>query len=177
MDKYIVFVRGINVGGVVLKMEDFRKILSFIGFSNIQTYIQSGNAIFESKDSNKRKMEAEIAYEIKNVAGIDVGVIVLTQDELKSLTASHPLKELGDPKNLYVTLLSHEPDAADAENLLDTMNEIDTHVIKNRAVYSYYGEGYGNSKRSNNFIEKMLKVMATTRNWNTMEKLYSMINE
>jgi uncharacterized protein (DUF1697 family) len=51
------------------------------------------------------------------------------------------------------------------------MNEVDIHELRHRVVYSYYGEGYGNSKRSNNFIEKILKVSATTRNWATIRKL------
>ncbi|MGA2547925.1 MAG: DUF1697 domain-containing protein [Rectinemataceae bacterium] len=171
MAQYIALIRGINVGGVVLKMEDLRKLLEYIGFKNVATYIQSGNALFESKESNKRKMEAEIAQEIKNKIGRDIVVIVKTVEELRRIVESHPLAELGDEKNLYVTVLSHDPAASDIEILMETMNGVDRHEVANRVVYSWYGEGYGNSKRSNNFIEKILKVSATTRNWATMKKL------
>ncbi len=171
MAKYVAFVRGINVGGVVLKMEDLRAMLEYIGFSGVRTYIQSGNAVFESKEVNKRKMEAEIAQEIKNKIDRDVAVIVKTVEELRRIAESHPLAGLGDAKNLYVAILSHDPTVTDVGTLMETMNEVDRHEIANRAVYSYYGQGYGNSKRSNNFLEKILKVSCTTRNWETINKL------
>ena len=177
MSRYIAFVRGINVGGVVLKMEDLRQILGYIGFSNVETYIQSGNALFDSKQGNKRKMEAEIAQEIKNKIDRGVVVIVKSVEELRRIAASHPLEALGDPKNLYVTLLSHDPTGPDIETLMETMNEVDRHEVAHRVVYSYYGQGYGNSKRSNNFLEKILKVSATTRNWTVIQKLAQLATE
>ncbi len=174
MAKYIALIRGINVGGVVLKMEDLRQILEYIGFTRVSTYIQSGNAYFESLAVNKRKMEAEIAQEIKNKIDRDIVVIVKTFEEIGRIAAAHPLAALGDEKNLYVTILSHDPAAPDVETLMETMNEVDVHEYSNHAVYSYYGQGYGNSKRSNNFIEKILKVSATTRNWATIRKISGM---
>ena len=177
MSSYFAFLRGVNVGGVVLKMEDLRKLLEYIGFAKVRTYIQSGNAVFESAEANKRKMEAEIAYEVKALVGRDIGVLVFSTEELAAIVATHPLEALGPEDKLYVTLLAQEPEEADRENLLETMNDIDRHAMGKRVVYSYYGEGYGNSKRSNNFIEKMLKVMATTRNWNTMRTVYEMGRE
>ncbi len=171
MPRYIAFIRGINVGGVVLKMEDLRTMLEYIGFSKVSTYIQSGNAIFETKAVNKRKMEAEIGQEVRNKIDREVAVIVKTADELRRIAEEHPLAHLGDEKNLYVTLLAYDPTGPDIETLMETMNEVDRHEVANRAVYSYYGQGYGNSKRSNNFIEKILKVSATTRNWATMRRL------
>ncbi len=171
MARYLALLRGVNVGGVVLKMEDFKRILEYIGFTGVATYIQSGNALFESKEVNKRKMEAEIAQEIRNEIDREVVVIVKSAEEMRRIAESHPLAGLGDPKNLYVTILSHDPAKPDVETLMETMNEVDRHEVVGRVVYSYYGEGYGNSKRSNNFIEKILKVSATTRNWTTVRKL------
>ena len=177
MSTYVALIRGINVGGIVLKMEDLKRMLEYIGFSNVRTYIQSGNALFESGGSNKRKMEAEIAQEIKNKIDRDIVVIVKTAQEILRIAESHPLAHLGDPENLYVTVLSHDPAASDVEALMETMNEVDMHEVANRAVYTHYGKGYGTSKRSNNFIEKILKVSATTRNWATMRKLAEMGTE
>ena len=174
MGRYVALIRGINVGGVVLKMEDLRHILEYVGFSGVRTYIQSGNAVFESRESNKRKMEAEIAQEIKNKVDRDVAVIVKTVDELRRIVESHPLADLGEAKNLYVTVLAYDPTGPDVETLMETMNEVDRHEVMNRAVYSYYGKGYGTSKRSNNFIEKILKVSGTTRNWETLNRLYEL---
>jgi uncharacterized protein (DUF1697 family) len=177
MGTYIAFVRGVNVGGIALKMEDLKAMLEYIGFSKVRTYIQSGNAVFESKETNKRRMEAEIAQELKNELDRDIGVIVKSFEELRRIAESHPLAELGDSKNLYVTFLSYDPTKPDVEALMETMNEIDRHEVTNRIVYSYYGQGYGNSKRSNNFLEKMLKVVATTRNWKVVRELAAFASE
>ena len=177
MPRYVAFVRGVNVGGVVLKMEDLRKMLEYIGFTKVSTYIQSGNAIFDSKQANKRKMESEIAQEIKNKLDRDVAVIVKTVDEVRRIAGSHPLAELGDEDKLYVTILAYDPTGPDIEILKETMNDVDRHEVANRVVYSYYGNGYGNSKRSNNFIEKILKVSATTRNWSVIRKLAELATE
>lgn len=177
MARYIAFVRGVNVGGVVLKMEDLKKMLEYVGLKNVSTYIQSGNALFDSKQVNKRKMESEIAQEIKNKLDRDIAVIVKTAEEIRRIAATHPLESMGDPKNLYVTLLSYDPTGPDVETLMETMNEVDRHEVANRVVYSYYGNGYGNSKRSNNFIEKILKVSATTRNWAVIQRLAQLTTE
>jgi uncharacterized protein (DUF1697 family) len=158
-------------------MEDFKSALEYIGFTKVRTYIQSGNALFESDDDNKRRMEASIAGEIKGKAGRDIVVIVKTIPELRRIVELHPLAGLGEPGKLYVTVLSHDPAKEDVETLMETMNDVDRHEVVGRVVYSYYGEGYGNSKRSNNFIEKILKVSATTRNWETMNKLLDLAME
>jgi uncharacterized protein (DUF1697 family) len=155
-------------------MEDLRRMLVYIGFSKVRTHGQSGNAFFESGASNKRKMESEIAQEIKNKLGRDVVVIVKTIEELRRIASSHPLAGLGGEENLYVSILSHDPAAPDIETLMETMNEVDRHEVANRAVYTYYGGGYANSKRSNNFLEKILKVSATTRDWGTMRRLFEL---
>lgn len=177
MGKYIAFLRAVNVGGTVLKMEDFRKTLEYISYKKVKTYIQSGNAVFEHTESNKRRMEAEITSELKNRLNVATVVIVLTKEELQAVVESHPLVHLGDGKNLYVTLLSHESAKEDVEVLMETMNDIDKHEVKHRVVYSYYGEGYGTSRRSNNFIEKILKVSATTRNWATMKAIMDLCDK
>lgn len=177
MAKYLALLRGVNVGGVVLKMEDFRSVLEYIGFAKVRTYIQSGNALFESGEDNKRRMEAAIASELKARAGRDIVVIVKTIPELRRIVEVHPLAALGDIGKLYVTILSHEPAKEDVEALMETMNDVDRHEVEGRVVYSYYGEGYGASKRTNNFIEKILKVSATTRNWETMNKLLDLAME
>ncbi len=171
MNRYIILLRGVNVGGVSLKMEDFRAALAYIGFKDIKTYIQSGNAVADSADSTLRKMESEIEFELAAKIGRKVAAIVSPLEEFSAIAAGHPLADRGPADRLYLTLLSQVPSRGDAENLLDTMNGVDEHAIEGRAVYSYYGDGYGSSRRDNTFIEKMLKVTATTRNWNSVQAL------
>ena len=122
-------------------------------------------------------MEAEIAFELQNIAKVKTVAIVLEKEELRNVVGAHPLAYMGDEKNLYVTLLTSEPNREEIDALMETMNDVDKHEVRHKAVYSYYGNGYGTSKRTNNFLEKMLKVSATTRNWATMKKLMEMCDE
>lgn len=178
MAKYVILLRGVNVGGASLSMEDFRSALAYIGFKNARTYIQSGNAVAESPDTTIRKMESEIEYELASRMGRKVAAFVVPADEFARAAAAHPLAGEDRPDReedkLYVTVLSQSPSRGDEDNLMDTMNGVDEHLVRGRFVYSYYGEGYGKSRRDNTFIEKMLKVTATTRNWNTMRRLLAM---
>jgi uncharacterized protein (DUF1697 family) len=152
-------------------MEDLRQMMEELGFTNITTYIQSGNAIFHSNLKDTRKIEKQMNGMIREKAGIDIVVIVKTSSELEKIVSKHPLAGEGDEKKLYVTVLSGDPGDNEIAGLTKVKSDIDKHLFQNHVVYSYYGEGYGNSRMSNNFLEKTLKVRATTRNWNTMKKL------
>jgi uncharacterized protein (DUF1697 family) len=171
MQKYLALIRGINVGGVVLKMEDLRQMMEELGFINVTTYIQSGNAIFQSNLTDTGKIAKQISEMIRERAGIEAAVIVKTSSELEKIVSKHPLAGEGEEKKLYVTVLSDDPGDNEIAELTKVKSNIDKHLLQNHVVYSYYGEGYGNSRMSNNFLEKTLKVRATTRNWNTMKKL------
>jgi len=131
-------------------------------------YGPSGDAAFDAVDNSRRKMEAEIGYELRHSAGGSLGVVLMTLDELRFAAASHPLADRGPTERLFVTVLGHEPSREDLALLLETMNGVDEHEVVGSAVFSYYGAGYESSRRSNAFIEKVLKAPATTRPWSSM---------
>lgn len=154
------------VGGAAL-----RRILLYIGFRKVQVLDDGSGAAFEAEDNNRRKMEAEISFEIRHETGSTLGVILLTREELAAIAASHPLAGSGEETNLYVTVLSHEPAREDVETLLGTMNGVDEHAVAGKAIYSRYGAGYRSSRRSNEFFEKLLGIQASTRTWSDMGRL------
>jgi uncharacterized protein (DUF1697 family) len=176
MATYLSILRGINVSGQkMIKMADLKALYETLGFKNITTYIQSGNVVFESK--TKKNLAALIEQKIKNTFGFDVPVIVLTQREMQAIVEQNPfLKEKNiELDRLYVTFLAETPLAENLTKIATYDYSPEVFVIKEKAAYLYCPKGYGNTKLSNSFFENKLKVKATTRNWNTTNKLFEIL--
>ena len=172
---YISILRGINVGGKrKILMADLKKMYEGMEFERVQTYIQSGNVFFTtSKKVSKGELEQQLEKQIEKTFGYDVPVIVKTREELGRAIQINPfLKEADfEEEKLYVIFLQKKP----LEEHLNTLKEIpvsaDRFVVEEEFIFIYYAEKISNSKLTNNYFEKKLKVIATTRNWKTMVKL------
>ncbi len=174
MNTYIGLLRGINVGGhKKIKMADLKKMLNDLNFSDVQTYIQSGNIVFKTADVNKEELESKIKKEIIKTFGFDVPVLVKSREEIVSIVERNLfLKDENlEPSMLYFAMLQRMP----SDDVIQQFKEIhfDNEVFSmgNHVVYLAYKLGAGKAKCNNNFIEKKLKVSATTRNLKTMQKL------
>ncbi len=174
MNTYIGLLRGINVGGhKKIKMADLREMLNKLNFSEVQTYIQSGNIVFKTSEVNKAELESTIKKEIAKTFGFEVPVLVKSREEIVSIVEENLYikDENLEPSMLYFTLLHKMP----SDDALQQFKEIhfDNEVFSmgNHVVYLAYKLGASKAKRDNNFIEKKLKVSATTRNLRTMQKL------
>lgn len=177
MSGYVVLLRGVEPGAVPVTVEGLRKILAYIGFHDIRVQAGTGDAAFEARDNNRRKMEAEIGYELRHTFRTERGVVLLTIEEFRAMAAAHPLADRGDESKLYLTVLSHEPAREDVDLLLETMNGLDEHAVVGKAVYSYYGAGYEASRRSNEFFEKVMKIQAATRTWTAIRSLLALVQD
>jgi uncharacterized protein (DUF1697 family) len=175
MPQYLALVRGINVGGIILKMDDLKKILAGIGFTNIRTYIQSGNVLFESKERDAHALEQRSMDAILHDKHLAVTVIVKSQAQLEKIAAAHPLASKGNDKSLYVTALNATPSKKLIEEVMGMDYGADRFIIQGDVIYGCYGQGYGKSKFTNNYFESKLSVCGTTRNWNTLQKLLEMM--
>ena len=178
MKKYIALLRGINVSGhKIIKMEELRRKMESSGFQNVKTYIQSGNLIFESTATAKESVQKSIAELIKKEYGFDVGVIVLDKSDIAAAIAENPYsheKETGT-KRIYVVFLSAVPSAKNVE-LLDLQKFApDEFRVIGSNIYIRFAISASDSKFTNTYIESRLKVVSTTRNWNTTLKLQEMI--
>lgn len=176
MKTYIALLRGINVSGQkIIKMELLRKAVAELGFENISTYIQSGNIIFKSTESDAEKLGDLIAGKIKDHFSFDVPIVMVTPDYLKQVIALNPYQNrtLSDPAQPYVAFLSEVPKEENTGVLktLDFGN--DEFTIVGKSVYLLYLNA-GKTKLSNTIIESKLKVKATSRNWKTIHKLLAL---
>jgi uncharacterized protein (DUF1697 family) len=116
-----------------------------------------------------------IAVEILNHFGFEVPVIVMEKNELKQVSAQNMFIERGeDITKLHVTFLSGEPGIGLLDGIENKEYLPDAYYLRGKAVYLFCPNGYGNTKLSNNFFEKKLKVQATTRNWKTILELVKM---
>ena len=177
MYTYISLLRGINVTGYKkINMKELTAVYQSLEFENVRTYIQSGNVIFESSESNIDKLSKIIESAIKKKYSFEVSVFILTPNELQKIIERNPFPKK-DFKPLMVTLLNQEPIKEKIKSLevLDTNYE--KYEICGKVIYLYFPNGYGRAKLNNNFLENKLKVRATTRNWRTLNKLLEMINE
>jgi len=177
MITYISILRGINVSGQkLIKMKALQEMYENLGLRRVRTYIQSGNVVFESEHPGTGQLQDLISAGILKSFGFEVPVIVMDREYLEHVSENNLFisdrKE--DISRLHVTFLSGEPekglsDAIKREDFLP-----DEFVIAGKAVYLFCPGGYGNTKLSNTFFEKRLKVRATTRNWKTVLELVSM---
>ena len=174
MQRYIALLRGINVSGRnIIKMDELKKIFENLGFSNVKTYLQSGNVIFENKIEKINLLEQNISKNIYDKLGLEIKIKILTTKELENIIGNNPYKNIKDFSNYYVAVLMEKMDTnnIDIEKIKSKAVQKEEFTIKDNLVYINYPRGYGTSKLTNNYFEKILKVNATTRNWKTINAL------
>ncbi|HXR84859.1 MAG TPA: DUF1697 domain-containing protein [Hanamia sp.] len=178
LQTFISILRGINVSGQKkILMADLKALYESLRFKDIATYIQSGNVVFKS---NEKITDLHIAKKIEEAIfknyNFQVPVIVRSSDEMKKIVSSNPfLKQKNiDVKKLHVTFLSEIPAKTAVETIENIDFSPDQFVISGKEIYLRIPESYGETKLSNQFFEKKLKVSATTRNWNTVMELMEM---
>src|SRR5665213_722654 len=172
MQTFISILRGINVSGQKkILMADLKALYEGLHFIEVQTYIQSGNVVFKS---DSKLSDIQLAQKIEKAIvakyNFEVPVIIRSIEEWKKAIAQNPFtKEKNiDLKKLHITFLSEITASENVETIKSTDYSPDQFLIKGKEIYLHTPGGYGNTKLSNIFFEKKLKVMATTRNWNTV---------
>jgi len=172
--KFIAFIRGINVGRKNrIKMADLVKALDLLGLKNIRTYLQSGNVTFEHDNFDNTNISRDIKRKISQVFGISVNVIIRREDELETIIELNPFIKDHDiePSKLHVTYLKEIPDKDLILNLGQFKGKNEDLKVNNKEIYLYLPNGYAKTKLTNEFFEKKLKTIATTRNWKTTTKI------
>ena len=122
--KYVAFLRAINVGGhAIIKMADLKKRFESAGLENVQTYIQSGNVIFES-DENAEAVAKQIERQLEKAAEYKIEVFVRTMREVQAIAEKSPFKPEGD-ETVFVAFLHKKPDKKSQQALLALKSEAD----------------------------------------------------
>ena len=177
MATYIAMLRGINVGpGKLVKMERLRTSFATLGFGEARTYVQSGNVVFQSERKSPVELTRAIEAKIQRDFGFTVPVLVKTSKTLAQIVRNNPLLKVKgiDVSKLHVTFLSNAPPKTATKVLEDLATTGERFRILNREIYLYCPDGYGKSKLTNNTIEKKFSLVATTRNWRTVNALLEM---
>jgi uncharacterized protein (DUF1697 family) len=177
MKTYISMLRGINVSGQKkISMADLKKLYESLGLINVQTYVQSGNVVFESKLKDDSKLPGLIKNQILKTLGYDVVVLIRSAEGFNRIITNNPFlkKRNGDTSNLYVTFLDSPPSKDQKNNLDHLLSETDEFVMGECEIFLFCPGGYGNTKLSNNYFERKLKIAATTRNWNSINALFNL---
>ncbi|HEV7487817.1 MAG TPA: DUF1697 domain-containing protein [Thermoanaerobaculia bacterium] len=179
MTTYICFLRGVNVGGnKLLKMAELKVLFDTLKLRDAKTYLQSGNVVFRSDETDRAVLTRRIEDGIRKKSGMEVKIILRTTDELRKVIAANPLPpEDRNPSALVVAFLGGA--IADTAKALLTSLKIPTEELHfgKQELYLYFSSGMADSKMSNALTEKKLGVNVTARNWNTVNALLKMGEE
>lgn len=173
---YIALFRGINVGGKgTLPMKELVGLLQELGCKNVRTYIQSGNAVFESDEKKPSDLAARIRAEIKQRRGFEPTIVLLSIEELAQAIALNPFPEAtNNPQTLHLGFLSAVPVNPDLNALESLKSESERFQLTDKVFYLHAPEGVGRSKLAA-AAEKWLGVPLTDRNWRTVCTLAEMV--
>lgn len=180
MNVVISMLRGINVSGhKKVPMKELKALYEDLGFSRVSTYIQSGNVLFATDSKTPEKLPGQVEQKIKTHFGFDVPVIHRTPEELYTVLHHNPFlteKEVQLNK-LYVAFMATAALPEHIEKAQAYQTPADRFAVIGKETYLYLPDGYGTGKLHNNFFEAKLKVQATTRNWNTVNRLHELALE
>ena len=172
--RYVAFMRALNVGGRIVKMDLLRKLFEELGFTDVSTYIASGNVIFRSPETDTGKLERTINAHLEKSLGYAVGTYVRTPAELARIAAYRPFPddELDAPGHmLYINFLPEEPSAQAVEKLMELRTPTDEFAVHGREMYWLLRTKMSETSITGPRLAKALGMPMTNRNLNTVRKL------
>ena len=175
--RYVALLRGVNVGGKnKLPMADLRDIFTAAGCAAVQTYIQSGNVVFEAAQDLAERVPEIVPRAIRRRFGYETAVVMRSSEELRQVVASNPFDTSGDPRFLHVAFLEDTPGAEAVSRLDPQRSPPDTFAVRGRNVHLHYPNGVARSKLTNECLAAQLQTASTMRNWRTVLSLLEMVD-
>lgn len=172
--RLIAFLRAINVGGHNVKMDRLRGLFESLGLSNVETFIASGNVIFDPPTESAETLEKRIEDHLRESLGYEVATFIRSTSELAEISDYRPFAapELDrEGSSLYVAFLQTLPGDEARERLLAFRGEIDDFHVRGREVYWLCRKRMSESAFSGALLEKTLGMQATMRNATTLRRL------
>jgi uncharacterized protein (DUF1697 family) len=173
MTRYIAFLRAINVGGHTVKMDVLRQHFEMLGFSNVETFIASGNVVFATTAKNTRALEKKIEQQLRQALGYEVATFIRTAAELAAIARYQPFppaqREAATAFN--IAFLVEPLDAASQKKLYALRTDIDDFQVQGREVYWLSRRKQSESTFSNAVLEKTIGRASTIRGVNTIQKM------
>jgi uncharacterized protein (DUF1697 family) len=173
MPRYVAFLRAINVGGRVVKMDRLRAAFETLGFADVETFIASGNVLFTAASKSGPALERRIAAHLGKTLGYDVGTFVRTGEEVRRIATHEPFAAaMAKPYHaLYIAFLPAAPAAAERRALEALRTPDDELHLHDRELYWLARKPFGDSAFSGALFERTLSMPATLRNVTTVRKL------
>jgi uncharacterized protein (DUF1697 family) len=187
MPTHVALLRGINVGGPSRRvaMAELREVVGSLGHKEVATYIQSGNVVFTSTETDTAVLAAALEAAIADRLGVRTPVVVLDRAEFARVVAANPYPDEPDTKKVHVVFRAAEPGpdevaaVAAAEERAHAKGSRDTATVLGRAVYLHLPDGMGRSELAAQLAKLPAKGVAdgggTARNWATVLKLQAML--
>jgi uncharacterized protein (DUF1697 family) len=174
MPKYVAFLRAINVGGHTVKMDDLRRLFEGLGFSNVETFIASGNVIFDSTSKGAKTLERKIQDCLQKRLGYEVATFIRSTAELAAIADYKPFPDAelrAEGNVLYIGFLADEPGDEAKQKLESLRTESDDFHVSGREFYWLCRKKISESKVSGAAIAKALGGKTTLRNSTTVRKI------
>ena len=157
-------------------MDHLRRLFEGIGFTEVETFIASGNVIFEAADKSSKALERKIEATLQEALGYKVATFIRTPAELAEIAGHKPFKasDLEEEGNfLYISFAAETPSQEAQQKLLTFTTEVDEFHIHKREVYWLCRKKLSDSKFSGALLEKTLGLPLTMRNATTVKKMAS----
>ena len=173
MPKYIAFLRAINVGGHTVKMDYLRGLFESLGFSNVETFIASGNVIFDSTSKSNTALEKKIESFLFKSLGYEVATFVRSNSELAEIAQHQPFpaSEVSASHALYIGFMATDGGQAAKANLRSLCSKTDEFHLRGRELYWLCRAKFSDSEISGPMLAKALGMPTTLRNSTTVKKL------
>jgi uncharacterized protein (DUF1697 family) len=174
--RYVAFLRAINVGGRVVKMHDLRKAFESLRVSNVQTFIASGNVIFDGSTKNIAALERQAEARLAKAFGYPIDTFIRSMDEVAAITTCPAFLDATACANgatVYVGFLREEPGSQARTLLASLANDVDDFRVTRREVLWWCHKTFAESTVAGGGIEKALGMRATFRNSRTISRIAS----
>lgn len=176
MARYTAFLRAINVGGHNVKMDKLRSLFEEMGFSDVKTFIASGNIVFDSAVKNVKALEQNIEKYLNEALGYNVAVYIRALPELPEIAECRPFKgERSDGEtggsSIYIGFLKDEPANSVKNKLISLQTENEEFRFNGKELYWLCRVKFSESIFSGPLLEKTLGMQITLRNSTTVKKM------
>ena len=177
MPKYIAFLRAINVGGHTIKMDRLRQLFESLNFSNVETFIASGNVLFETSSKNTIALVRSVESKLREALGYEVVTFIRTPAELAEIANYKPFPkgQLDQAAALNIAFLVEPLDGDLKRKVMAFRTDIDDFHVHGREIYWLCLKKQSESTFSNVLLEKTLRIRATFRGANTIKKIVDML--
>ena len=173
--RYVALLRGVNVGGKnKLPMKDLAALFAAAACTEVETYIQSGNVVFEAPRGAESRLPALLGRELDRRFGLKVPVVMRTAAELRDVVVGCPVTG-HELEHLHVAFLADRPDARRVATLDPERSPPDTFRVRGREIYLHLPNGVARTRLTNAYLDATLATTSTLRNWRTVQKLLELV--